>query len=81
MNTLTILLQQIGMFVIYIIMGIILIRTKVLTRETLEVISRFVIKLALPVMIFINTVDGVDRRTFFHPYRFLRSQHLCTLGF
>lgn len=65
MNTLTILLQQIGMFVIYIIMGIILIRTKVLTRETLEVISRFVIKLALPVMIFINTVDGVDRRTFF----------------
>ena len=47
MNTLTILLQQIGMFVIYIIMGIILIRTKVLTRETLEVISRFVIKLAL----------------------------------
>ena len=60
MNTLTILLQQIGMFVIYIITGIILIRTKVLTRETLEVISRFVIKLALPVMIFINTVDGVD---------------------
>ena len=65
MNMLTILLQQIGMFVIYIITGIILIRTKVLTRETLEVISRFVIKLALPVMIFINTVDGVDRRTFF----------------
>ena len=65
MNTLTILLQQIGMFVIYIIMGIILIRTKVLTRETLEVISRFVIKLALPAMIFINTVDGVDRRTLF----------------
>lgn len=64
MSTLTVLLQQIGMFVIYIITGIMLIRTKVLTRETLEVISRFVINLALPVMIFVNTVNGVDRQTF-----------------
>ena len=65
MNTLTVLLQQIGMFVIYIITGVILIRTKVLTRENLEIISKVVIKLALPVMIFINTVNGVDRQTFF----------------
>ena len=40
MNTLTVLLQQIGMFVIYIITGVILIRTKVLTRENLEIISK-----------------------------------------
>lgn len=58
MNTLTVLLQQIGMFVIYIITGVILIRTKVLTRENLEIISKVVIKLSLPVMIFINTVNG-----------------------
>ena len=58
MNTLTVLLQQIGMFVIYIITGVILIRTKVLTRENLEIISKVVIKLSLPVMIFINTVKG-----------------------
>lgn len=58
MNTLTVLLQQIGMFVIYIITGVILIRTKVLTRENLEIISKVVIKLSLPVMIFINTVTG-----------------------
>ena len=45
MNTLTVLLQQIGMFVIYIITGVILIRTKVLTRENLEIISKVVIKL------------------------------------
>lgn len=62
MNTLTVLLQQIGMFVIYIITGVILIRTKVLTRENLEIISKVVIKLSLPVMIFINTVNGVDRQ-------------------
>lgn len=65
MNTLTVLLQQIGMFVIYIITGVILIRTKVLTRENLEIISKVVIKLSLPVMIFINTVNGVDRKSFF----------------
>ena len=65
MNTLTVLLQQIGMFVIYIITGVILIRTKVLTRENLEIISKVVIKLSLPVMIFINTVNGVDRQSFF----------------
>ena len=65
MNTLTVLLQQIGMFVIYIITGVILIRTKVLTRENLEIISKVAIKLSLPVMIFINTVNGVDRKSFF----------------
>ena len=47
MNTLTVLLQQIGMFVIYIITGVILIRTKVLTRENLEIISKVVIKFGL----------------------------------
>lgn len=55
MSTLNILLNQIGMFVIYILAGIILIRTHVLNRENMEVVSRLVIKLALPVMIFINT--------------------------
>ena len=50
------------MFVIYIITGVILIRTKVLTRENLEIISKVVIKLSLPVMIFINTVNGGDRQ-------------------
>ena len=45
MNTFSILTAQIGMFVIYIITGVILIRTKVLTRENLEIISKVVIKL------------------------------------
>lgn len=38
-----------------------LVKTRVLTRDTLETVSRFVMKLAMPVMIFTNTVDGVDR--------------------
>lgn len=66
MNTFSILTAQIGMFVIYMLAGVILIRTRVMNRENLEVISKFVIKLALPVMIFINTINGVERKTLFH---------------
>ena len=66
MNTLEILLQQIGLFVIYILAGMILVKTKVLNSETLDPISRFVIKMALPVMIFVNIIDGVERDTLLH---------------
>lgn len=65
MSTFGIILEQLGLFVIYIIVGVILVKTTVLTKDTLETISRFVLKLALPVMIFANTVDGVVRETLF----------------
>ena len=65
MTTFEILLQQIGLFVIYILAGVILVRTKVLNKETLEPISKFVIKMALPVMIFINIIDGVNKEILF----------------
>ncbi len=55
-----ILLEQIGLFVIYILVGVLMVKTHVLNRDTLETISRFVMKLAMPVMIFVNTIDGVD---------------------
>ena len=59
MTTFEILLQQIGFFVIYLLAGVILVRTKVLNKETREPISKFVIKMALPVMIFIlNKTTG-----------------------
>lgn len=44
MNTFDIILQQVGLFVIYILAGLLLVKTKVLNRETLEPISKFVIK-------------------------------------
>ena len=71
MNTLEILLQQIGLFVIYILAGVILVKTRVLNRETLEPMSKFVIKMALPVMIFINITDGVDRQVLFESWPIL----------
>ena len=40
MNTFSILTAQIGMFVIYMLAGVILIRTRVMNRENLEVISK-----------------------------------------
>lgn len=58
-----ILLEQMLLFVIYIVVGILLVKAKVLDQVTLEPIARFVLKLAMPVMIFTNTVNGVDRET------------------
>ena len=83
MSTLSILINQLGMFVIYILAGIILIRTKVLNRENMEVVSRLVIKLALPVMIFTNTVNGVDKEMLFHSLSILGIaffMYICLFG-
>ena len=83
MSTLNILITQLGMFVIYILAGIILIRTHVLSRENMEVVSRLVIKLALPVMIFTNTVNGVDKEMLFRSLSILGIaffMYLCLFG-
>lgn len=63
MDIVWILCEQIALFVIYILVGVLMVETRVLNRDTLETISRFVMKLSMPVMIFVNTIDGVDRRS------------------
>lgn len=83
MSTLNILINQLGMFVIYILAGIILIRTHVLSRENMEVVSRLVIKLALPVMIFTNTVNGVNKGMLFNSLPILGIaffMYICLFG-
>lgn len=83
MNTLEILLQQIGLFVIYILAGVILVKTRILNCETLEPISKFVIKMALPVMVFINITDGVDRQILFESWPILviaAGYYICMYG-
>lgn len=75
MNTFDIILQQVGLFVIYILAGLLLVKTKVLNRETLEPISKFVIKMALPLMVFINITDGQTRRTWYESW-----PHSCDCG-
>jgi hypothetical protein len=59
----SILIEQIITLVIYMAIGVLLIKTKVLNQTTLEPISRLVLKLALPLLIFTNTLSGVDRET------------------
>ena len=66
MSAFGILLEQIVLFVIYMAAGILLIKTKVLNQESLEPISKSVIKMALPLLIFTNTINGVNRDTLFH---------------
>ena len=66
MSTFEILMEQIGLFVIYLLAGVILIKAKVLSSEMLEAISRYVVKMALPILVFVNITDGVEKTTLIH---------------
>ena len=61
MNTFWILMEQIELFVVYLVIGMILVRTGVLNDKGLDWIARVVMKLSLPTMIFVNVVSQVDR--------------------
>lgn len=54
-------LNQIFIFIIYAAIGIIAVKTKVLNRDGLNAISRFITKISLPLMVFTNTINGVTR--------------------
>ncbi len=62
MQLFNILLYQVGLFIIYMVVGFLLVKTKVLDAVTLETVSKVVLKCALPVLIFINTINGVVRQ-------------------
>lgn len=66
MNAFFILLEQIKLFAIYILLGVLLVKTGVLNANTLEPFSRFVIKMALPLLIFTNTVNGVSKQQLYN---------------
>ena len=61
MNTFGILMNQMEQMVIYVLLGVLLVRTKVWNHDKLGVLAAFVLKLALPMMIFVNIVNGVTR--------------------
>lgn len=63
MSTFAILIEQIWLFVIYIVIGAILVKAKVFDKASIEIIAKFVLKLGLPMLIFSNTVSEVDRAT------------------
>lgn len=56
-----IVLNQIGIFLFLIFMGIIAVKFDILDEKSLGNVSKIVMKLALPAYIFINTVEGATR--------------------
>ncbi|MCM1158381.1 MAG: AEC family transporter [Bacteroidales bacterium] len=61
-----IVISQIIIFVIYAVIGVIAVKTKLLDEAGLDVISRLVIKITLPIMIFHNTLTGATVEQFMH---------------
>ena len=61
MNTFWILMEQIELFIVYLVIGMIVVRTDALSDKGLDWIARVVMKLSLPTMIFVNVISQVDR--------------------
>ncbi len=64
MEYFNIVISQIVIFVIYALIGVAAVKTNILNEGGLDVISRLVIKITLPVMIFHNTITGADVEQF-----------------
>lgn len=62
MSSFLILLEQVKLFAVYIVMGVVLVKMHVLDSEKLEGISSLVLKMALPLLIFTNTINGVSKQ-------------------
>ena len=61
MNYFYIVLQQIGIFVIYVFIGIGAIKGGILTKTSLGVLSQFIAKISMPALIFTSTINGATR--------------------
>ncbi len=58
MNLFPVIATQMGMLVVYVLLGIIGVKAKVFDRTSLDYVSRYIMKLSLPLMIFMNTLNG-----------------------
>lgn len=65
MNYLSIVLEQLEIFVVYMLIGVIAVKTRVLDREKLGTLSGCITKILLPLLIFTNTVNGTTREQFY----------------
>lgn len=65
MTYLSIVLEQLEIFVVYMLIGVIAVKTRVLDREKLGALSGCITKMLLPLLIFTNTVNGTTRVQFF----------------
>lgn len=64
MSYFSIVLEQIEIFVVYILIGIFAVKMHFLDREKLGVLSGCITKILLPLLIFTNTISGTTREQF-----------------
>lgn len=64
MTYFSIVLEQIIIFITYAVIGVLAVKTGVLNKDGLGVMSRFITKIALPLLIFTNTINGATREQF-----------------
>ena len=64
MNYFSIVLEQVEVFVVYLLIGIIAVKTNVLNREKLGALSSCVTKILLPLLIFSNAINGATKEQF-----------------
>lgn len=60
----SIVMEQITIFIIYALIGIIAVKANVLNKDGLGVLSKFITKISLPLLIFTNTINGATRQQF-----------------
>lgn len=66
-----IIFNQIFIFVIYILIGIIAVKTTVICQKDLQTISSVIIKVTMPIMLFRNTLYGATKEQFIQTMPFL----------
>lgn len=64
MNYFEIVAGQIAIFVVYAMIGVAAVKCGVVNRDGLTVLSRLITKIALPLLIFTNTINGTTREDF-----------------
>ena len=64
MSYFSIVLEQIGSFVIYAGIGVLTVKCGVLDRHGLTLLSRLITKVILPLLIFTNTFNGATQKKF-----------------
>ena len=63
-NFFSIVLLQIMTFVVYALVGVYAVKKNIIAKDGLGVLSAFIIKIALPTMIFIYTLNGATKEQF-----------------
>ena len=59
-----IVIEQIALFLIYAMLGVYAVKRGYFTSASLDVISKLLIKITIPIMIFANTINGATREEF-----------------